>query len=296
MKKLKAFPFKLLLIISFRLLRVGRALRQFAAYRMGRLTFKSRPDDIFIVTYPKSGTTLLQMMLHQLKGDGSMDFPHINTVCPWFETELLLDNAAGFETLESPRCFKTHLLRDEIPGTGRYIYILRDIRDVAVSAYHHEVLVSGKDQGLEKFTDRFLRTRWLDFPTWFQHLESWWPHRKDPNVLFLSYEDMITDLEGTIRKVAEFCQIPLREEEMPRILERCSLASMKRYQEKFDPRLQTTPRGNHAFIRSGQAGSGRQLLPRQLKTFEMKLSEAARKLGCERGEPYRELISATKRT
>lgn len=291
MKKLKAIPFKLLLIVALPLFQAGRILRQFANFRIGRQTFESRPDDIFIATYPKSGTTLLQMMLYQLKTDGTMDFPHINAVCPWFEMELLRSNGTSFEKLESPRCFKTHLLRDQIPKTGRYIYILRDLRDVAVSAYHHEVLVGGADHGLEKFTDRFLRTRWFGFPTWFQHLDSWWPHRKDANVLFLNYETMITDLEGTIRKVAAFCQIPLREEDMPRILESCSLASMKRHQEKFDPRFQASPQGDHSFIRAGQAGSGRQLLPRQLKAFETKMSEAARKLGCERGEPYRELVS-----
>lgn len=291
MKNLKAIPFKLLLIIALPLFQVGRVLQRFATFRTGRLKFKARPDDIFIATYPKSGTTLLQMMLYQLKSDGSMDFSHINTACPWFEMELLRNNVAGLEQFKSPRCFKTHLLRDQIPETGRYIYIVRDIRDVAVSAYHHEVLVGGMDHGLEKFTEKFIRTRWFGFPSWFQHLESWWPHRKDSNVLFLSFENMIADLEGTIRKVAEFCQIPLREEDMPRILEGCSFASMKRHQQKFDPRLQTSPRGDHAFIRSGQAGSGRDLAPRHLQTFEAKMAEAARKLGCERGEPYRELIS-----
>jgi hypothetical protein len=291
MKRLKILLFKSLLMVALPLFQLGRLLRQFALFRLGRSAFQPRPDDIYIVTYPKSGTTLVQMILYQLKSDGAMDFPHINAVCPWFEMELLRNNAAIFETLDSPRCFKTHILRKQLPESARYIYVLRDLRDVAVSAYHHEVLVGGQDVGLEKFTDRFLRTRWFGFPTWFQHLESWWPHRMDSNVLFLSFENMIVDLEGTIRRVAEFCQIPLREEDMPRILEGCSFASMKRHQQKFDPRLQASPRGDHAFIRSGQSGSGRDLTPRHLKTFETKMSEAARKLGCEQGEPYRELIA-----
>lgn len=278
-------------VASLPLLQAGKVLRQFSLYQLGRSAFQPRPDDIYIVTHPKSGTTLLQMILHQLKRDGSsMDFPHINSVCPYFESELLR-NAADLEKLDSPRCFKTHLLRKHVPTLGRYIYVIRDIRDVVVSAYHHEVLVGNLDVGLEKFTEKFVRTRWFGLPNWFEHLESWWPHRKDSNVLFLSYESLIADLEGTIRRIADFCQIPLREEDMPSILEACSLASMKRYQEKFDPRLQTTPRGNHGFIRSGQSGSGRALTPRHLEMFEAKLSDAARKLGCERGEPYRELIS-----
>ena len=43
------------------------------------------PDDIFVVTYPRSGTTWTQMILYQLTTDGRMDFAHITQVCPWFE-------------------------------------------------------------------------------------------------------------------------------------------------------------------------------------------------------------------
>ncbi len=51
--------------------------------RLAHVDFNIRPDDIFIVTYPRSGTTWMQMILYQLTTDGKMNFPHISKVCPW---------------------------------------------------------------------------------------------------------------------------------------------------------------------------------------------------------------------
>src|SRR5262249_49561577 len=59
--------------------------------------FVPRPDDIFIVTYPRSGTTWMQMILYQLTTDGNMDIPHIAERCPWFERSTR--SGCGFENL-----------------------------------------------------------------------------------------------------------------------------------------------------------------------------------------------------
>lgn len=42
---------------------------------------------------------------------------------------------------------------------------------------------------------------------YFQHLLTWWPKRNDPNVLLLSYEDMLEDLETAVKTVASFIVI-----------------------------------------------------------------------------------------
>jgi hypothetical protein len=278
----------------------GFAFYRFVQIKIAQASFQPRPDDIFIVTYPKSGTTLMQMIIYQLKSDGEMNIPHINRVCPYLELEFQQDGGRSLQALESPRCFKTHVTSDILQiETGRYIYILRDVRDVVISAYHHTRRMGGTDT-LEQFTDGFLSTNektqrailGAGVASWFDHLESWWPHRNRPNVLCLIYENMITDLEGTVRKVADFCGFQIREEDMPRILERCSLAYMKQHENKFDPRFHFFTQDTEGFIRQGKAGSGRDLSPRHKELFEQRLSKAAEKLGCRTGEPYREIGTA----
>ena len=89
--------------------------------------FVPRPDDIFIVTYPRSGTTLMQMILYQLTTDGKMDFPHITTVSPWFERSL--KDGTAYDALPAPRVFKSHLSYGKVPkGPCKYLYVARDGR------------------------------------------------------------------------------------------------------------------------------------------------------------------------
>lgn len=250
-----------------------------------------RPDDVFLVSYPKSGTTLMQMMLYQMTTPGDMDFPHISAVCPYFEYELGRGHME-FLRLPSPRIFKSHLLFKhlELSPDSRCIYIVRDVRDVALSAYHHEFLVTGRDPGLTEFLSRFLdgRTR---FGSWFSHIESWWPHHGDGNVLCLRYEQVVADLAGTVRRVADFCGFEVRDEDMPRIVERCGLPFMKRYNEKFDPRLSRFSSGAPEFIRKGGGGGGEEVMnDAQRQQLMRELASLASRVNPSAGHPLGDLL------
>lgn len=251
--------------------------------------FERRPDDVYIATYPKSGTTLLQMMIHQLRGDGNMDIPHICAVVPWLEAAVLTGTYERFDSLPTPRVFKTHLMRELLPE-GKFIYVVRDARDVHVSAYHHQCMLQGQRLGPEAFNRHFQQDAVLH-GTWFQHLASWWPHRSDPNVLFLTFEDMTADLEGTVRRVAEFCGLPVDESQMPRILERCSIEFMRRHNDKFDPRLYRFDDYSETFIRKGTSGQWQEELPgAQRMRLEAQARELARELGGDGEAPFAYLL------
>ncbi len=91
--------------------------------------FEPRDDDIYVVSYPRSGTTVLQMLLYQLISNGSMAFDHICQVSPFVERSLLRGRDLG--QLPSPRILKTHLSYETIPDwPGKYIYVVRDGKDV----------------------------------------------------------------------------------------------------------------------------------------------------------------------
>lgn len=244
---------------------------------VARHLYKPRADDIFLVTYPKSGTTLMQMMLYQLTTPGEMDFPHINSISPWFDFLFEHPDLRAVDNAPSPRYFKSHHLYEQVPRNARIIYMVRGARDVAVSSYHHQRNIMGRSGELEPFVDAFLAGR-AGFGSWFQHIESWWPHRNDPNVLFLRYEETVTDLAGTARKVARFCEIPLDEADVPRIVERCGFAFMRRHNDKFDPRTPGT--GGGQFIRKGEIGDGRSAFtPEQERQLAERMEKLARTLG-----------------
>jgi hypothetical protein len=238
--------------------------------RLRYAEYVPRPDDVFIVTYPRSGTTWMQMILYQLTTDGRTDFPHIAEYCPWFEKSRR--SGRGFEMRPSPRLFKSHLPHAEIPrGPCKYIYVARDGKDVAVSNYHLHRTYFQYEGTFAEFFERFLQGD-IGYGSWFEHVAGWWAHRHDPNVLFLTYEELTRDLEGCLRRISAFCGLEVSPERLPAILERCSFAFMKKHESQFDPAMEWLwEQGVHlnSFLRAGRVGDGATYLDsRQAARFD----------------------------
>jgi hypothetical protein len=256
---------------------VGRRIQE----KIRELQFVPRPDDVFIVTYPRSGTTWMQMILYQLTTDGNMDFPHIAEYCPWFEKSLRA--ATAFETRPSPRLFKTHLPYRKVPkGPCKYIYVARNGRDVAVSYYHLYRTYNSFEGGFEQFFNLFVQGK-TAFGCWYEHVEGWWAHRDDANVLFLTYEELKHDLESSLRRIAAFIGRDVPQERMPRVVERCGFAFMKQYEDKFDPAMESLWEQGvklKSFLRQGRVGDGDVSLNEEQKAkFESAFRDRLEKLG-----------------
>jgi hypothetical protein len=246
---------------------------------------KPRPGDIYIVTCPKSGTTLMQMIVYQLVTGGQGEFEHILQVSPYLEQLMIRPYAEKIlDGLPSPRILKSHLSYEDLrpPRDSKVIYVTRNEFDTLLSSHHHTCLGFGARVDFNTF---FRQT--LNANPWSMHLSSWWPHRTDENVLHVRYEDAIKDLEGTIRKVAAFCGIPLDESRMGDILQKCGLDYMKQHTYRFDFRLPYfDPQGmKDGFVRKSGEGSGRATLsPQQRAALAKKVEPLRKKLGITDGQ------------
>jgi hypothetical protein len=250
-------------LVSHAARRLGIVAGKLAWLRFRYLEFVPRPDDLFIVTYPRSGTTWMQMILYQLASDGKLDFEHIYQVCPYFEVSRGKSN--GFAGVPWPRTFKSHLPYRDIPRGCKYLYVARNGKDVAVSYYHFSRSHLEFRGTFDEFFDLFMQGK-LEGGSWFKHVKGWWEHRHDPNVQFLRYEDLVHDLERSLHRIAAFCDLEIEPAHMPAILERCSFAFMKAHESKFDHTLgMLWERGMqpNAFIREGRAGAGKGALSSQ---------------------------------
>lgn len=235
--------------------------------------FRPRPDDVFIATYPRSGTTWMQMILYQMTTGGDMDFPHISAVCPWFERNIVAGR--DLEALPSPRIFKTHFRYRLLPKRPcRHIYVARDGKDVAVSLFNFYRSHFGFHEDFSTFFEMFLQGR-VEGGSWFDHVAGWRARAGSPDVLILFYDDLKTDLEANIRRIADFLDLDLPPDRMTRILERSSFEFMKRHESQFDHTnevLWETGVQEHAFLRTGQSGGGAgQFSASQTRRFEEKL-------------------------
>jgi hypothetical protein len=107
---------------------------------------KPRPDDIWVVSYPKSGTTWTQQIVRLVINGGKEDGKLLTDAVPWVEA--FNKKIPGYEALKldemtSPRAFKSHFPYDQMPcgppnaTAGKYIYVMRNPKDELVSLHIH---------------------------------------------------------------------------------------------------------------------------------------------------------------
>lgn len=224
---------------------------------LARLDLDYRRDerDIFVASYPKSGTTWVQMILYQLTTDGQKTITHIDEVSPHLE-ETLLWSGRTISDLPPPRIVKTHLTYHRVPkGPGRYLYVLRDGRDVATSYYHQQ---HSAHRDFASYFTAFMRGT-LPYGSWFAHVAAWLRNRGQLRLHVVRYEDLVADLEGSIRRIAEFCELPIDPDQLPRVVRNCTFEAMKQNESlfnltnRFRARFGEPPK----MIRNGQVGDWR---------------------------------------
>ncbi len=197
-------------------------------------SYKPRPTDVIITPFGKCGTTWLQQTFHTLRTRGDMDFDDISRVVPWIEVTRIVGIDIEAPQRAEPRGFKSHLAYDRIPKGAKYVVSFRDPKDAVVSMYHFMVgwwLEPGA-VGVDEFA-----RNWLADGAYFKHLTSYWAERDNPAVLIFSYEGMTADPEAHIRRLADFCGIPLDDALLQLTLERSSIGYMLAHKDRFDDAL-----------------------------------------------------------
>jgi hypothetical protein len=152
-----------------------------------------RNDDVFLVSFPRSGNTWLRYMLTLLHpGLRETDSRDIHWVIP------NLDQAPDLKATPIPRVIKSHSLFN--PRYPRVIYLLRDGRDATHSYY----LFCRKEYGYEGSFEMFLEQRPFFRWKWHEHVESWLSGSHETPLLVVRYEDMLVDVEKQLRRVLDF--------------------------------------------------------------------------------------------
>ena len=239
--------------------------------RLSIESWKPRPTDIVITPFGKCGTTWLQQTFHTLRTRGDMDFDDISRVVPWIETSVGLGVDLEAPQRAAPRGFKSHLPFDMLPPGARAVVAFRDPRDAMVSMYR---FFEGWffEPGAIGIHD-FAAARMGGSPgsrDYWEHLISWWAQRDNPDVLLFSYEGMVADPEGSIRRLAAFCDIPLDDDLLALTLERSSIDFMLAHKDKYsdvmmrehsEARCNLPPGSDSAKVRKGVVGGHVKELP-----------------------------------
>ena len=265
---------------------IGRVLmgRQFAGRNLTVF-----PDDVFIVSYPRSGNTWTRFLIGNLISQADpITFANIESQIPeiYFNPDRIMRRLPRPRILKSHECFQ--------PRYRRIIYIARDPREVAVSFYHHNVKAGNipDDYPMEDFVPRFINaefdTRW---GSWADHVLSWILLRQNrPEFLLLRYEDMQRDAMRELARIAQFLNkcslgpIDVSSEKLQRAVDRSSHERMRALEKEQSADWILTKRTRHdkPFVRSAKAGTWKSVLsPASVASIEAAWGTVMTTLGYE---------------
>ncbi|XP_051011646.1 sulfotransferase 6B1-like [Acomys russatus] len=248
-------------------------------------SFEAREDDIFLVSYPKSGTHWVAEIIENIPNAG------IALTSP-----IELGNISKFEELKmipKRRVIPTHLNYSMLPVTAKQkqckiIYIVRNPKDTAVSLFHYyrDNPNLPSMESWASFLELFLRGD-VVYGSWFDHVLSWEEHKNDKNVLFLFYEEMKKDFVKSLKKITAFLGINVNDSEISKITQNTSFSEMKSNaaKENCDPNhvICALTSNRNLVFRKGVVGDWiNYFTPKQKRAFDelftekMKSSEVGR--------------------
>ncbi|CAK9118795.1 unnamed protein product [Durusdinium trenchii] len=198
------------------------------------------PSDVFLVGSLGTGTTWLSHIMHGLRSGGSMSFEDIWEVVAWYDS-LAAKNVLSFQTNYAPRLFMSHRIRGMLPTNARYVVLMRDPLQVVQSQYDFFCNSSWAElAGLKRAEMHPL----LFTPTTFAsvtsnefwlHILSWYTCCwKNPEVLWITYEDFVDDPASQIRMLGKFLQHPPGAELLKKLVHQSSRSFMLEHESKFD--------------------------------------------------------------
>lgn len=229
-----------------------------AARRLGLTRVEeSDPSDVFIAGYPKSGN----QWFHNLAAGV------VYGIDPEYAPDTLIKVAVPdthstrfYRRLRTPNLIATHQLPK--PRFRRAVYLVRDGRDVIVSAVHH--LDSMFNLGTDH--DAFVRMVTEGSPDdpntglWQDHVRAWLDNPFGTELLVIRYEDLKSDGLTQLKRFADFYGVERDDRFLENILFKASFEKMREKERQFGWAYMK-PADNKPFMRRGKTGSYRDEMP-----------------------------------
>ncbi len=234
--------------------------RAFGLHRPGR-NLEVFPDDVFLVSYPKSGNTWTRFLIaNLLYPERHPDFGNINELIP--DPEAL--SKRRLARLHRPRIIKSHQYFD--PRYPRVIYVVRDPRDVVLSRYHfhRKRRLIADESPLDPFVSQFLADTGSPYGSWRENVASWLATRHgSDSFLLLRYEDMVAHTEQELAKVAVFLGVSADSQRLAQAVQSSSADTMRKLEKVQDGRWSTTKdtRKDVPFVRAAKSGNWKSDMP-----------------------------------
>ncbi|KAJ8040137.1 Sulfotransferase family cytosolic 1B member 1 [Holothuria leucospilota] len=240
---------------------------------VGVRDWNTRQEDIFISTYPKSGTHWMYEIVLLILADGysekidrSQMISHMIEMM--YPPDLTRPIYEIFDEKGSPRVILSHLPWQFLPKQlteqkkGKVIYVTRNPNDILASMSRFILASSGKekDEIIWKYLINTFLTGDASYGSWFDHVERYWEQRNQGNVFFTSYEQLKKDFRSVVKPLSKFLGHELDEDALDRVEEKSSVKAMKKTYDDIERNIpggaeMVKAMGKNSFIQKGVIGS-----------------------------------------
>lgn len=225
------------------------------------LNFDVHPDDVYVDSIPKCGstwmTTVVWLLTHnldyqaiqadgreKLMGDFDLVYHPIavkkkvdemlansdtNTLSVTEARQMAWDEMFG--CLKAPRVIKVHyppyFLPKGIWSKGaRIIYVARNPKDTAVSYYHFIRNYFQANITMDDAVNGVINDMSIMSPH-LEHIQNFWKIKHLPNVLFVHYESLVNDSFATLKTMSDFLGQSYSDEQLKELAEFISFKKMR---------------------------------------------------------------------
>ncbi len=241
-----------------------------------------------------AGSTWLQAIVHLILHTD--DIHHGAMSIPIYKATHFLEmitrpgqqpDYAAIDNLPSPRFIRTHLMHKFMHNalskkSPKIIVILRNPKDTLVSFYHfyRMFVVLGYYKGSWQQFFEMMKNGDTVFGDWCDHMLGWWSLKGQTNVIFVKYEELKSNVEKVILKLAIFLSKEITPEEIKKIAEMTSFKEMKSRPETNMKNLPGLDENVSTFMRNGQVGDWKNYFTTaQNEYFDQVYKERLKKAG-----------------
>jgi len=251
------------------------------------VSYKPEKSDIYVATFPKNGTTWMLYILHMLH-ERSTEFEEGDSI---FSKYACLDFIGAEKTKDfpiKPRLVQSHFYYEFAPWNDetKYIFVARNPKDVVVSFFYHTVgfpFYEFKEGKFDDYFELFINGQ-VDFGDYFKMVPEWWEQsKKKKNIHFVLYENLKTNFEEEILKIADFLDNGIKVKLMKdnknllkQISEKANIMSVKNDKSMVVTRTDFKRLESLPFARKGIIGDWKSMLSRkQSEMIDEKMKNAA---------------------
>ncbi len=196
--------------------------------------FTPRSDDVYLVSYPRSGNTWMRVILSELLyGESGRSIKDLQYYIPDIHVKVRVAEVipSGYHVVKSHFPYNNPR---RMSNYRRVVYLVRDPRDVVLSYYRYMTALGYYNGKLEAFLPDWLCGRVWPC-SWQEHVNSWTGHRAEDlgiNLLIIRYEDLLFNAENEISRLASFLALDVSQEWMRHAITSAYVQEMRAKEER----------------------------------------------------------------